>query len=119
MRGKKIDVVMRALQDIPKTDWGKRTGRAFERDRIVTDAGTAWLTSQGAKAGFSLSRPPLVDGYTQVALERRKGRPAGFSVLDFAGEIEITDPAAFLARLPTGFGSAKAFGNGLMLVRRA
>ena len=36
-----------------------------------------------------------------------------------SGEITITDPAAFLSKLPLGFGSAKAFGCGLMLIRRA
>ena len=91
----------------------------MRRDQIAADAGTAWLTEQGIKAGFNLARRPLVDGYNQIALERgRKGRPAGFSALEFAGEIEITNPHAFLARLSVGFGSAKAFGNGLMLIRR-
>ena len=33
--------------------------------------------------------------------------------------IEVTDPPAFLARLAAGFGRAKAFGCGLMLIRRA
>ena len=35
------------------------------------------------------------------------------------GVVEVTDPTAFLSRLAQGFGSAKAFGNGLMLIRRA
>jgi len=35
------------------------------------------------------------------------------------GALEIADPAAFLARLAQGFGRAKAFGCGLMLIRRA
>ena len=109
--------------------------RIRERDRIALEAGTRWLETQGAKAGFRfLPEPaPAVGSYTQVAVERRAGkqgrkgqpqgqkpsRPAGFSVLDFEGLIEITDPALFLAKLARGFGSAKAFGNGLMLIRRA
>ncbi|MEQ1713035.1 MAG: type I-E CRISPR-associated protein Cas6/Cse3/CasE, partial [Hyphomicrobium sp.] len=60
-----------------------------------------------------------VDGYTQIGVERKRGRPAGFSVIDMEGRIEITDPVSFLAKLAQGFGSAKAFGNGLMLIRRA
>lgn len=123
-RGKKIDVVMKALHDVPKTNWDQKTGRAFERDRIAADAGAKWLAEQGTKSGFKLARTPLVDGYTQVQVERNvvrgsKKRPAGFSVLNLSGELEVTDPAAFLSRLPEGFGSAKAFGNGLMLIRRA
>jgi CRISPR system Cascade subunit CasE len=63
------------------------------------------------------------EGYTKIQIERTTRRsarrPAGISVVDLAGEIEVTDPSAFLARLPLGFGSAKAFGCGLMLIRRA
>ena len=36
-----------------------------------------------------------------------------------AGLAEVTYPETFLARLYAGFGRAKAFGNGLMLIRRA
>ena len=95
-----------------------KNGRAFERDRITSEAGAKWLADQGGKSGFKLTRDPLVDGYAQVRVERRKGRPAGYSVLNLSGELELTDPGAFLSRLPKGFGSAKAFGNGLMLIRR-
>jgi len=127
-RGKRIDVVMHALKSSPPTDWGDKTGRAFERDRIAAEAGAKWLAAQGVKAGFDVvmkPAPPVIDGYAQVQVERRedargqKRRPAGFATLDFSGEIRITDPAAFLDKLPRGFGSAKAFGNGLMLIRRA
>jgi len=111
-RGKKVDVVMHALKDVRTED------RAAQRDRIAVDAGTGWLTSQGQRAGFNLVGQPHIDGYTQVPVERRRGRPAGFSVLDFKGVLEITDPGMFLAKLAHGFGSAKAFGNGLMLIRR-
>jgi len=112
-RGQKVDIVMHALKDVPKG------ARGSMRDEIATKTGIQWLTYQGEKSGFKLTAPPLVDGYAQVPVERRRGRPAGFSVLNFAGRIEITDPGAFLAKLPLGFGSAKAFGNGLMLIRRA
>jgi CRISPR system Cascade subunit CasE len=118
-RGTRVDVVMDALRSVPSTDWKAGKGRAFERDRIASESGMAWLRRQGERAGFKLVRAPVVDGYTQIPLERRQGRPAGFSVLNLKGEIEITDPTAFLHKLPSGFGSAKAFGCGLMLIRRA
>lgn len=111
-RGQKVDVVMNALNAVPKGE------RGSIRDGIATEAGTNWLINQGGKSGFKLAAAPLVDGYAQIPVERRRGRPAGFSVLNFQGRIEITDPAAFLAKLATGFGSAKAFGCGLMLIRR-
>lgn len=126
-RGKRVDVVMHALRHVPETDWDAKTGRAFERDRLVTRTASDWLDRQGERAGFRRDpdAPFIADNYTQVQIERRsgyrnqKGRPAGISVVDLEGHITVTDPAAFLAKLPLGFGSAKAFGCGLMLIRRA
>ena len=42
-----------------------------------------------------------------------------FSTLDFDGILTVNDPAAFLLALSRGFGAAKAYGCGLMLIRRA
>jgi CRISPR system Cascade subunit CasE len=110
---KKVDVVMHALHKIPAGQ------RAAQRDSIAAQATSEWLVAQGAAAGFSPVGPITTDGYTQVGIERRRGRPAGFSAIDIAGAIEVTDPPAFLDKLARGFGSAKAFGCGLMLIRRA
>jgi CRISPR system Cascade subunit CasE len=120
-RGKRVDVVMDALKSVAKTDRSARTGRAFERDKLVESAGRKWLETQGQKSGFRLTDGALLEigGYAQIPVERRGKRPAGFSVVDFSGELEVADPAAFLARLAHGFGAAKAFGNGLMMIRRA
>jgi CRISPR system Cascade subunit CasE len=112
-RGKKVDVVMHALHKVAKTE------RKAVRDRVASTAGTQWLTAQGEKSGFKLASAPEIDGYAQIAVERRRGRSAGFSVLDFKGIVEVTDPTAFVDKLACGFGSAKAFGCGLMLIRRA
>lgn len=121
-RGKRVDVVMNALTAVPRTDWTSGTGRAFARDRLVTETTQAWLERQGSKHGFKLSAGFVAEGYSQVQVARGPGhrrRSAGFSVVNLAGEITVTDPSALLARLPLGFGSAKAFGCGLMLIRRS
>lgn len=117
---KKVDVVMHALREVPRTDWEKRTGRAFERDRIAQEAVAQWFDAQGEENGFQRDddAPFKVNNYTQLPIERRRGRSAGISVVDIEGLIEVTDPTRLLARLPVGFGSAKAFGCGLMLIRR-
>lgn len=112
-RGKRVDVVMHQLHGMARGE------RAEARERIAAEAGAKWLTAQGARAGFRLAGTPVVECYSQIAIERRRGRSAGIAVMDLRGEIEITDPAAFLTKLAVGFGSAKAFGNGLMLIRRA
>ena len=139
-RGKRVDVVMNALKPVPETDWEGRTGRAFERDRLVLEAVADWMMRQGERAGFDVvtgadedlfgvddeptaARPFIrATNYTQVQVERNgaKGRrPAGISIVDITGEIVVTDPTRFVEKLAQGFGSAKAFGCGLMLIRRA
>lgn len=118
-RSIRTDVVMRALHPI---DEG--SARIEARPALIRSAGLGWLTAQAEKSGFRLPAPDAVaiDGYEQFLVDpegRRGGRRAVHSRLDFDGELEVTDPAAFLARLATGFGRARAFGNGLMLIRRA
>ena len=110
---KKVDVVMHALHTVPADQ------RAAQRDRIVSEQASIWLDAQGLQAGFRVLGSITADGYTQTGIERRRGRPAGFSTVDIAGTIEVTEPSALLAKLARGFGSAKAFGCGLMLIRRA
>ncbi len=57
------------------------------------------------------------EGYQWRALPQKK-RDAGFSSVDFEGEIEVTDTELFTKALFDGIGPAKGFGCGLMLVRR-
>lgn len=83
-----------------------------------------WLTEKGNKKGFRIACDKKwhrlqfqAEGYRWHALPK-KGRSAGFSSVDFEGEIEVTNPELFLDALFTGIGPAKAFGCGLMLVRR-
>lgn len=57
------------------------------------------------------------EGYQWHSLPK-KGRDAGFSSVDFEGEIEVTDTELFTKALFDGIGPAKGFGCGLMLVRR-
>lgn len=103
------DVVMEALHPLP------RGARAEARMDLAQTAGAAWLAGQGARAGFGVLRAE-VSAYR--VLEPRARGPR-FGVLDLDGVLEVTDPAAFLPRLAQGFGRAKAFGCGLMLIRRA
>jgi CRISPR system Cascade subunit CasE len=41
-----------------------------------------------------------------------------FSTVDFSGELPVIDPIALAVALRDGIGHSKAFGCGLMLVRR-
>jgi CRISPR system Cascade subunit CasE len=113
---KRSDIVMHALHDIP------RDARAGAREAATLDAARRWLAGQGERAGFRL------DEDEEVALRvtaydvwrfPRLGPNGRLGVLDLDGVLEVIEPAAFLAHLADGFGRAKSFGCGLMLIRRA
>ena len=111
-RGVRHDVVMDALKAVPTE------GRAEARLDAVVSAGRAWLDRQGAAHGFRPDPGCGVDGYDRVRLDRGKARAAVFGVMDFTGVLLVQDPALFLSSLAAGFGRARAFGCGLMLIRR-
>jgi CRISPR system Cascade subunit CasE len=113
VRSRRTDIVMANLYAISKTE------RASGRSRVIAEAGTAWLTAQGTNHGFWLPRMPSVDGYHAVQIPRKEGKRIKISILDFSGVLEVSDPEKFRAALLRGFGRAKAFGCGLMLIRRA
>ena len=92
--------------------------RAEIRDRTARAAAETWMTRQGAAKGFE-PRVTVVEGYSTIELGSRRRQGATFGILDLTGEIAVTDPDAFLPALAAGFGRAKAWGCGLMLIRRA
>lgn len=112
-RGKRHDVVMDAIHALPQGE-----ARRAARPEQVIRAGRDWLARQGEAHGFTPDPDVAVDGYETVRLHRP---PKGltFGRLDFQGLLTVTDPPRFLAALGQGFGRARAFGCGLMLIRRA
>lgn len=116
VRVKHVDVVMAVLRSVP--GGGARSER---RPEAAQEAGAAWLAGQGARHGFSV-RGVAVGHYDAVTLPHHVGKRRGaprLGMMDLSGEIEVTDPSVFLAAQAAGFGRAKAFGCGLMLLRRA
>ena len=114
-RSVKHDVVMDALRCLPSEQ------RAEKRLDVVRERGLDWLKSQAHKTGFSFRATEVtVEGYRQHQIRRAGTASAmSFSSLDFDGVIEVSDPADLMAGIVRGFGAAKAYGCGLMLIRRA
>ena len=115
---KRVDVVMDALHALPS---GRDSdARREARMEAAETAGRDWLARQGEGAGFQLGDFAAAD-YSVIPLPAhvgpRKGQPQ-FGVIEMTGRLTVTDPGAFLGRLARGFGRAKAFGCGLMLIRR-
>lgn len=102
------DVVMDARQRGAASDPG---------GGLYTQPGLAWLTPRATAAGFRVEQT-RIDGYRRHQLYKRGGSPIVFSTLDFEGILTVIEPLVFYRTLMTGIGPAKAFGCGLLLVRR-
>ncbi|UOA08015.1 type I-E CRISPR-associated protein Cas6/Cse3/CasE [Methylobacter sp. S3L5C] len=85
-----------------------------------------WFKNQGERLGFKL----LTDDndlrklqnsayqWHSLSVKGCKGDKSGFSSVDFTGELQVTDIDKFKDALFTGIGRSKAFGCGLLLIRR-
>jgi len=86
---------------------------------LIREAGLDWLRKRAEESGFHFHDDAVqVDGYRQHRA-RSHGKNIRFSTLDFTGLLTVSDPDCFVKKLKEGIGPAKAFGCGLMLVRRA
>lgn len=128
-RGKRTDVIMDAVYSHdhggrahPRNEqlgWGEDT----DGNPLPLLAPRRWLDRQGSGSGFEVIEAVAL-AYQTLRVPRRS-RASGswdsaqIGVVDLDGVIRLSDPVLFIGRLITGFGSAKAFGNGLMLIRRA
>jgi len=111
--GKRDDVVMAALNAIPKHE------RAERRKEIIQSEGLSWLRCQGTAAGFDFDDSGIaVDGYEPLTIRHSAKNALRLSVIDFDGMLTVREPEIFLTKLARGFGRGKAFGLGLMLLRR-
>ncbi|MCX7113843.1 MAG: type I-E CRISPR-associated protein Cas6/Cse3/CasE [Proteobacteria bacterium] len=86
--------------------------------QIVCEAGTEWLAARAKRNGFAVESLN-VDGYQQQRLYKPgTDKPVTLSTMEFSGILRIQDAGVFTEKLFQGIGPAKAFGCGLLLVRR-
>lgn len=111
-RGKRSDVVMAAIKAIPPGP-----ERATARAHAEKQAALAWLEAQGARHGFHVEGLSGLS-YETVRIPHGKA-PIRLGVLDLEGTLTVREPDLFLPALMHGFGRAKAYGCGLMLIRPA
>ncbi len=92
---------------------GARVGLKSEQEALE------WLLRKSQSCGFEAHTPSLavcVEGLIKLSGKGEKGIQL-HSVL-FEGTLRVTDPARFQAALTGGIGSGKAFGFGLLSLRR-
>jgi len=91
---------------------------------VVDDVLEKWMIRQGQRHGFSLAKDDnnqcklQNSAYRWHSIKAEKEKKSGFSSVDFLGDLEIIDVEKFAKALFGGIGRAKAFGCGLMLVKR-
>lgn len=113
-RSMRADVLMDARYPFPK---GERTSQACTD--AMDAAARQWLTDRADAFGFTLPVAPEVGAYRQHALSKKEGgEPIRYSSVDYEGLLEVADPVALNEVLRHGIGRAKAFGCGLLLLRR-
>ncbi len=112
------DVVMheKMQSDLAQKPLG---GKSSEHYLIQTSC-LRWLQNRQSANGFEvLPGHVSVEGYRQhLSRSKRSQQPVRFSSVDFQGILTVTDPEIFRKTLFEGIGKSKAFGCGLLLVRR-
>ena len=94
--------------------------RASHRHAVIQEQGFGWIARQGKKSGFAVEQREIsIEGYAQHRIGRAASKQMMFSTLDFEGILTVEDPSRLLPAILHGFGAAKAYGCGLMLIRRA
>jgi CRISPR system Cascade subunit CasE len=99
----------------------KEQGLSIEqRAGMVDQAGKDWLIGRAQSLGFSVEEDLITcDGYQQHRFYKGKNnKPISLSTLDYNGVLTVTNAEVFSQRLFEGIGRAKAFGCGLMMIRR-
>ncbi len=121
-KSKRHDVVMEAkkklLGERGLTRWADWTGADKPSLQAVAHpACSAWLQRKGEAMGFEPDSDALtIESYDQH--QEKPDKALCLSTVDLSGQLTVTDPQAFRTALLGGVGSAKAFGCGLLLVRR-
>ena len=116
--GKKSEMRQRLASHSDFTNEGGPQKLKKSLDGAAAEAATRWLFKCGVQNGFEFNPIKLqTTAYRWHALPE-KGRKAGFSSMDYEGILTVVDPKKLVKRIGQGFGPSKAFGCGLMMIRR-
>ena len=116
--GKRHDVVMLEKHRINYKNMPVSKRPALQA--MVQTAGYEWLAKRADNHGFQIEDEAVrIDGYQLHEARKSSARQViRYSTIDYQGVLSVTDPEKFSQLLLFGLGKSKAFGCGLLLIRR-
>jgi len=117
-KSKEYGLIIDAKHQLKKK--GLECSEDYSLDEIIHEKGMEWLERKGIQHGFHVENWNVAVGSDDEYSVNANGKN-NFLIrtLDFEGKLTVTDTGLFIKALFQGIGSAKAFGCGLLLVRRA
>lgn len=106
VRGRREGLLAHHLRAVPPSG----------RQEAARGAALGWLTRQGERDGFAPDPEAFLLSADDTWRIPRQGAAAELAVMDLAGECVVHEPGRFLAAVSRGFGHARVFGCGLMLL---
>lgn len=116
-QGKRHDVLMEAKHRLreagtPRAEWP-------EPALMMQESGEAWLAARGEAWGIEWLGIQAEGYRIRTFSKKSAAEPIRIATMDFSGLLRVTDPDRLRKALFSGVGSAKGFGCGLLMVRRA
>lgn len=83
------------------------------------DALSDWLRRKGERHGFSLKSVPEFSACHLTSFSKKQDAPQiALNIVDISGVLRVTDADAFTGAFRNGIGRGRAFGCGMLLLRR-
>lgn len=114
-RGTRHDAVNHHIKQLDP-----ETRAATNRQDMLLDVATAWMSKKREQCGFSIDANRLqVNDYTRHEFKKKPTHRHSIvlNTFDLSGVLTVENPEVFAKRLTSGIGTAKAYGNGLFLLR--
>lgn len=112
--GKRHDVVIREKHRL------REAGASESENEIVQRTVTRWLIHRSERLGcYFEERSLFAEQFRVERFHRGSAPPAALTKVDVRGTLAIRDPSRFHDAVIKGVGPGKAFGCGLLLIRRA
>ena len=107
----RTDVVIHAIKV------ARHKNQLFSRNELIQSSALNWLKNREKMGGF-LVQHAVASSYQQYQLWKSSKRKLSFSTIELEGMIKVTNPNLFKNILFHGLGRKRAFGYGLMFVKK-